>query len=381
MSFDVRDLTYAFILVSVQYARMAGGTRFAGLVNAMLSPEAIKAKAAELGFDLCGIASADQYPELSFLDEWLQRGYHGEMAWMSRSRERRLDVRNVLPGARSVVATATLYNTDRPYAAQQPPDVARLSRYAWGDDYHHVIKLRLDRLLEWMHSTSDTPFEGRAYVDTGPVQERVYAQYAGLGWIGKNTCLINREIGSWLFLGEIICTLPLAPDAQGLEQCGSCTRCLDACPTRALVEPGVLDSNRCLSYLTIELRSSIPEEHRPSLGGHVYGCDICQEVCPYNQPAPSSSDAPWQPRAGLDLPRLVDLWRRPDSELRASLKGSAMTRAKLVGLRRNLAVALGNRGDRESIDALQECADDRPSSSDPLVREHVTWAVDRARKP
>jgi epoxyqueuosine reductase len=143
----------------------------------------------------------------------------------------------------------------------------------------------------------------------------------------------------------------------------------------------VLDSNRCLSYLTIELRSSIPEEHRSSLGGHVYGCDICQEVCPYNQPAPSSSDAAWQPRAGLDLPRLVDLWRRPDTELRASLKGSAMTRVKLVGLRRNLAVALGNRVDGESIAALQECADDRPSLNDPLVREHITWAIDRARKP
>jgi epoxyqueuosine reductase len=352
-----------------------------GPVNAMVSPEAIKAKAAELGFDLCGIASADEYPELSFLEEWLQRGYEGEMAWMRRTRERRLDVRNVLPGARSVIATGTLYNTDRPYADQQPPDVARLSRYAWGDDYHDVIKSRLDGLLEWMHSSSDTPFEGRAYVDTGPVQERVYAQYAGLGWIGKNTCLINREIGSWLFLGEIISTLPLAPDAQGLEQCGSCTRCLDACPTGALVEPGVLDSNRCLSYLTIELRSSIPEERRSSLGGQVYGCDICQEVCPYNQPAPSSSDAPWQPRAGLDLPRLVDLWRRPDAELRALLKGSAMTRAKLVGLRRNLAVAIGNGGDRESIAALQESTGDRPSVNDPLVQEHITWAIDRARKP
>ena len=346
----------------------------------MLSPLAIKAKAIELGFDLCGIASAEAFPELSFLEEWLQRGYEGQMAWMTRTRERRADVRNVVPGARSVIMTATLYNTNRPYGDEQPSDVARLSRYAWGDDYHHVIKSRLDDLLEWMHTTSDRPFEGRAYVDTGPVQERVYAQYAGLGWIGKNTCLINREIGSWLFLGEIICTLPLAADEQGLEQCGSCTRCLDACPTGALVEPGVLDSTRCLSYLTIELRSSIPEEHRSSMGGHVYGCDICQEVCPYNQPAPSSSDAPWQPRAGLDLPRLVDLWRVPDADLRALLKGSAMTRAKLVGLRRNLAVAIGNEGDPDSLAALQEPAADRPSISDPLVQEHITWAIAQARK-
>ena len=346
----------------------------------VLSPEAIKAKARDLGFDLCGIASAEAYPELSFLEEWLERGYEGQMAWMSRTRERRADVRNVVAGARSVIVTATLYNTDRPYGDELPPDVARLSRYAWGDDYHDVIKSRLDDLLEWMHATSDQPFDGRAYVDTGPVQERVYAQYAGLGWIGKNTCLINREIGSWLFLGEIICTLPLPSDEQGLEQCGSCTRCLDACPTGALVESGVLDSNRCLSYLTIELRSSIPEEHRSSMGGHVYGCDICQEVCPYNQPAPSSSDAPWQPRAGLDLPRLVDLWRRPDADLRALLKGSAMTRAKLVGLRRNLAVAIGNVGDPAALAALQEPAPDRPSVGDPLVQEHITWAIHNTSK-
>jgi epoxyqueuosine reductase len=345
-----------------------------------LSPEAIKAKAIDLGFDLCGIASAEAFPELSFLEEWLGRGYEGQMAWMTRTRERRADVRNVVPGARSVIMTATLYNTNRPYGDEQPSDVARLSRYAWGDDYHDVIKSRLDDLLEWMQVTSDRPFEGRAYVDTGPVQERVYAQYAGLGWIGKNTCLINREIGSWLFLGEIICTLPLAPDEQGLEQCGSCTRCLDACPTGALVEPAVLDSNRCLSYLTIELRSSIPEEHRSSMSGHVYGCDICQEVCPYNQPAPSSSDAAWQPRAGLDLPRLVDLWRVPDADLRALLKGSAMTRAKLVGLRRNLAVAIGNQGDPGSLAALQEPAPDRPSISDPLVQEHITWAMNNPPK-
>jgi epoxyqueuosine reductase len=349
------------------------------LTYVVLSPASIKSKASALGFELCGIAPADSLPELSFLSEWLDRGFAGEMAWMARTRDRRADVRNVLPGARSVIVTATLYNTDRPYADELPPDIGRVSRYAWGDDYHTVIKSRLDALLEWMHATSEAPFEARAYVDTGPVQERVYAQYAGLGWIGKNTCLINREIGSWLFLGEIICTLPLEPDSQGLEQCGSCTRCLEACPTGALVEPGVLDSNRCLSYLTIELRSSIPDAHRPAIGGHVYGCDICQEVCPYNQPAPTSADAPWQPRAGLDLPRLVDLWRQPDADLRRLVKGSAMTRAKLVGLRRNLAVAIGNCGDEASVSALVEPTADRPSIEDPLVQEHITWAVGQSR--
>jgi epoxyqueuosine reductase len=200
----------------------------------------------------------------------------------------------------------------------------------------------MEALLAWMRAASPVPFEARAYVDTGPVQERVYAQYAGLGWIGKNTCLINPELGSWLFLAEIICTLTLDSDTQGLEQCGSCRRCLDACPTGALVDAGVLDSNRCISYLTIEHRGEIPSEHHGAIGTHVYGCDICQEVCPYNQPAPTSDDPAWQPRRGLDLPRLVDLANRSDDELRTLIRGTPMTRAKVAGLHRNLAIARGN---------------------------------------
>jgi epoxyqueuosine reductase len=303
------------------------------------------------------------------------------MAYMSRSADRRADARAVVPGARSVIVTGTIYNTDRPYSTEaQDAGQALIARYAWGDDYHDVLKHRLDALLEWMRAESDEPFDARGYVDTGPVQERVYAQYAGLGWIGKNTCLINAELGSWLFLSEIICTLPLEPDTQALEQCGSCTRCLEACPTGALVESGVLDSTRCLSYLTIELRSGIPEAHRAALGTHVYGCDICQEVCPYNQVPPRSDDAAWQPRAGLDLPRLVELWRRPDTDLRALVKGSAMTRAKLTGLRRNLAVTIGNSGDPEAIAALSERSDARPSADDEMVQEHVRWAVSQRSK-
>jgi len=354
----------------------------------VLTAEAIKHQAREIGFDLCGIAAAEPFPELSFLREWLDRGYAGEMAYLERTADRRGDVRNVVPGARSVIVTGTVYNTDRPYSTELgsdpsqhrglTPHTALIARYAWGDDYHHVLRARLDALLAWMRAVSPEPFDARAYVDTGPVQERVFAQYAGLGWIGKNTCLINRELGSWLFLSEIICTLALDPDTEGLEQCGSCTRCLDACPTGALVDAGVLDSTRCLSYLTIELRTGIPEEHRPSLGAHVYGCDICQEVCPYNQVAPLSGDAAWQPRPALDLPRLVDLWRRPDSELRRAVKGSAMTRAKLTGLRRNLAVAIGNSGDTEAIAALAADAEDRPSAEDEMVLDHIRWAVTRA---
>lgn len=312
----------------------------------VITPQSIKARARELGFDLCGIARAESYPELSFLPDWLGRGYAATMAWMHRSAAKRADVRHVLPNARSVIVTATLYNTERPYSDGLSSDVARISRYAWGEDYHDVLKARLDALLAWIRGGLEPAdvggFEGRAYVDTGPVQERVYAQYAGLGWIGKNTCLINAELGSWLFLGEIITTLDLEADTQGLEQCGSCTRCLDACPTGALVEPGVLDSGRCLSYLTIEHRGEMPVEYHDAIGTHIYGCDICQEVCPYNQPAPASQDSPWQPRPGLDLPRLVDLASRSDDELRSLIKGTPMTRAKVAGLRRNLDIAVVN---------------------------------------
>jgi epoxyqueuosine reductase len=312
----------------------------------VITAATVKTRARELGFDLCGIARADDYPELTFLSEWLARGYAATMGWMHRSAERRADVRQVVPGARSVIATATLYNTDRPYSSELAPDVARISRYAWGDDYHDTLKTRLDALLAWMRQrlapSEVERFAARAYVDTGPVQERVYAQYAGLGWIGKNTCLINPEIGSWLFLGEIITTLDLEPDTQGLEQCGSCTKCLKACPTGALVEPGVLDSARCLSYLTIEHRGDIAAGYHEAMGAQVYGCDICQEVCPYNQPAPMSDDAPWQPRAGLDLPTLASLAARSDDELRALVKGTPMTRAKTEGLRRNIEIALVN---------------------------------------
>jgi epoxyqueuosine reductase len=327
-----------------------------------------------LGFDLCGIAAAESYPELGFLSEWLARGYAGEMGWMARSAERRADVRRILPGARSVIVTGTIYNTDHPYSTEcADADAALVSRYAWGDDYHDVLGQRLERLLGWMRAESAEPFEARAYVDTGPVQERVYAQYAGLGWIGKNTCLINPERGSWLFLASIICTLSLEPDAPVLDRCGTCTLCLEACPTGALREPRVLDSTQCLSYLTIELRGEIPEDHRTAIGSHVYGCDICQEVCPYNQLPASSSDPSWQPRAGLHLPALVELWRRPDAELRRLVKGSAMTRAKIAGLRRNLAVAIGNSGNAAAIAELKQSSADRPSADDPNVQRHIEW--------
>ena len=303
----------------------------------------IKAKARELGFDACGIAPAANYPELSFYREWLDRGYAGDMAYLHRTADRRADVRHVVPSARTVICTATVYNTNRPYSIESTTGRrAEIARYAWGDDYHDVIGGRLDELLRWMRASSPEPFDARAYVDTGPVQERVYAQYAGIGWIAKNTCVINPQLGSWIFLAEIICSLPLEVDSPALDQCGTCTLCLEACPTDALVAPGVLDSTRCISYLTIELRGDIPAGRRAGIGAHVYGCDICQEVCPWNAMAPRSTDSAWQPRAAWDRVDLLTLSRRSDEELSSALAGSAMQRTKLQGLRRNIAVAVAN---------------------------------------
>jgi epoxyqueuosine reductase len=302
----------------------------------------IKAQARRLGFDAVGIAPAAAHPELAFFREWLSRGYAADMAYLHRTADRRGDVRNVLPSARSVIVTATVYNTDRPYSVEcSDPTRAQIARYAWGDDYHGVIGRRLDTLVSWMREASPEPFDAMAYVDTGPVQERVYAQYGGVGWIGKNTCVINPALGSWIFLAEVICSLPLEPDDPALDQCGTCTLCIEACPTQALA-PGVLDSNKCISYLTIERRGDLTEVERRAIGSHVYGCDICQEVCPWNGRAPRSNDSAWQPRPMWDGAYLSELSAAADDQLQSSLSGSAMRRTKIAGLRRNVAAALEN---------------------------------------
>ena len=337
----------------------------------------VKRQASLHEFDLCGIAPAAAHPQLAFLRDWLDRGFAGEMDYIHRSAERRSDVRHVMPSARTVICLGTLYNTARPLSTENTdPGQAAIARYAWGDDYHAVIGRRLDGLLEWLRTQAGPGLEARAYVDTGPVQERVYAEQAGLGWIGKNTCLINPELGSWVFLAEIICNLELDVDPPAVDQCGCCTRCLDSCPTGALVDAHVLDSTRCLSYLTIELKGSIPADTRGAVGEHAYGCDICQDVCPWNfaSTARSASSA-WLPRAGLDRPRLLDLWLRTDDELRALLKGSAMKRAGVRRFRRNLAVSIGNSGDPAAVEALATSAGE--TCADPMVREHVTWALEK----
>ena len=306
----------------------------------MLTSAEIKARAHELGFDLCGIAPATDHPELKFFREWLDRGYAGTMTYLNRSAKYRADVRRIVPSAQTVIVLATVYNTDRPYSTEcTDPERAHVARYAWGDDYHDVIGARLERLLDWMRAASPEPFEARTCVDDGFVQERVYAQYAGIGWIGKNTCVINPQKGSWVFLSEIICSLALDCDRPAVDQCGTCTLCIEACPTQAIVGPGVLDATRCISYLTIEYKGETPAPLREAVGTHIYGCDICQEVCPWNAMPAVSSDPAWQPRKEWDSVSVRELAQRSDEELKQAMNGSAMLRANISGLRRNLRAA------------------------------------------
>ena len=298
------------------------------------------------------------------------------MSYLGRSARKRRDLRVLDPHARSVIVTATVYNTDRPYSIdRRDPLRAVVARYAWGDDYHVIVRQRLDALLDWMRQAAPEPFESRLYVDTGPIQERVFAQYAGIGWIGKNSCLIDHELGSWLFLGCLISSLPLEPDTAGFDQCGECSACLTACPTGAIVAPRELDATRCISYLTIEQGREIPETLRPAMRNMIYGCDICQDVCPWNRRAHASAAPEWEPRDDLDYADLLVLWRKSDDELQALLEGSPMERTGVVKLRRNLAVALGNALGWLSADAIDGDDDPaRPTIRTPIVASHVVWA-------
>jgi epoxyqueuosine reductase len=349
----------------------------------MLTSAAVKARALELGFDLCGIAPAGDFAELTFLPDWLARGFGGRMTYLNRTARRRADVRAWLPSARSVIVAACVYNTDEPASLERTgAGEAAIARYAWGDDYHRTMGERIQRLLEWMRATGEEPFDAVTCVDSGPVQERVYAQYAGIGWIGKNTCVINPQIGSWILLGVIVTSLDLEPDTPALDQCGTCRLCLDACPTQAFVEPHVLDARKCLSYLTIEIRGAIPPDQRPAMGAHVFGCDICQEVCPFNQQAPVTAGPEWQVRPALRRPALTDLWRASDAELGQVIAGTALERVGVAGLRRNVAVALGNAGSAEARKTLCLPLDaaGSPSASDPNVAEHAAWAMQRIQE-
>ncbi|MDA2912821.1 tRNA epoxyqueuosine(34) reductase QueG [Acidobacteriia bacterium AH_259_A11_L15] len=396
--------------------------------------EWIKQKGRELGFDRVGFAPATDLPELARFPEWLERGYAGKMDYMRNPR--RADVRRLLPDARTVICCALNYDNRQPRSTEVPPHPERgwLSRYAWGDDYHRVMEEKLEALRAAIaEKVGNGPalsgaegFEAKLYVDTGPVLERVYGKHAGLGWQGKNTCLLDEELGSFFFLGVLVTNLALEPDAPLPDGCGSCTLCLEACPTGALVAPYVLDARRCLSYLTIELRDSIPEEFRPALGRHVFGCDICQDVCPYNQRARVADAVTFQPRqlenrnsklenrqgaratehvprstehepappalsersgdpelvegsgaegseaeGSLFHPRLEWLASLSEEEFRQVFQDSAIKRAKYRGLLRNTLVAMGNSGHARFRPILEKFA----ASDDPLLAEHAQWAL------
>jgi epoxyqueuosine reductase len=349
---------------------------------------AIKARARELGFDLCGVAPASALPELTRLREWLDRGYAGEMVYLHKSADVRADIRRFLPTARSVVVTGTVYYTGDPDECRgaspgattltmQGPR-ARVARYAWGDDYHLVLAERLEALVAWMRTASATAFDAAIFVDKHHVQERVFAKHAGLGWIGKNTCLINPRIGSWLLLAGVAVSMELPADDPVADQCGACTQCIDACPTGAIVDAHEVDATRCISYLTIELEGSIPESQRAGVGHHVFGCDVCQEVCPWNLAPLATLDPAWAPKGGRNRVNAATWWRESDFDLHRHVRDSAMRRTTVSRLRRNLAVVLGNSGNADARDALDQPGRAVPnaalSSDTPLVQDHVAWA-------
>lgn len=332
----------------------------------------IKSKALELGFDLVGISPVDSFPEHQLYKEWLNKGFSGEMKYLERNPEKRENIENVLPGAKSVISCAMNYNTSYPYSTDLN-DKANgwISRYAWGDDYHDVIKEKLQVLITHIGGESSEKIVSKLYVDTGPVLERTFGKYAGVGWVGKNTCLINQEIGSWIFLGEIITNIELEYDIPVPDRCGTCTRCIDACPTDAILEPYVLDSRLCISYLTIELKDQIPIELREGVRNNIYGCDICQDVCPWNKRAPVSGKPEFQPRENLYNPDLAYISKLSPEQFRTQFKGSPIKRTKRRGLLRNVLLAMGNSGERVFVPQVKLCLED----DEPLIRAHAVWAL------
>jgi epoxyqueuosine reductase len=364
-------------------------------------------QAKSMGLERCGVVRPEKFPELLHTPKWLTRGYAGEMKYLADPR--RSDPQNAMPGVRSIIVCLLNYNTAAPLSTEscvhQTDGDPRgwISRYAWGDDYHHVLRARLDGLLDSLRAHFHEPFEARAYVDTGPVQERVLAKYAGLGWLGKNTLLLNEALGSFFFLGVILTTLDLPPTLASNELpppdlCGNCRQCLDACPTQAFVEPYVLDAGKCISYLTIELRDSIPEELRQPMGRHVFGCDICQEVCPWNRGAPISPLREFQPRALSALgkmqgnaglppagetafsPRLERLAGLSEAEFREAFRDSPIKRTKWRGLVRNACIALGNSGLQRGAAAhvrIIQLLERLAASTEQLVAESARWALSR----
>jgi epoxyqueuosine reductase len=334
--------------------------------------------ATEAGFHLSGVAPVNDAPELEYFPSWIAAGHAGEMKYLEardeQGRLKRASLAHTAPWARSVVVCALNYNTSQPYSTEATdPGRGWISRYAWGrEDYHDSVMRRLRQVEAALKNASEEKnLVTRCYVDTGPIVERVVAKYAGIGWIGKNTCIINQKLGSWMFLGVILTSLDLTPGLPAPDRCGSCTRCIDACPTDALIAPYQLDSNKCISYLTIEKRGAISEELRGEMGRHVFGCDICQDVCPWNRKAPATDAEEFQPRPELVNPALEWLAEISAEAFQHSFHGSPIRRAKRAGLRRNAVIAMGNSRDRKFLPLLNKLTADE----DEIVRESALWAV------
>jgi epoxyqueuosine reductase len=346
----------------------------------------LKRLASKAGFDLAGVAGVAETWEHRFFPSWLAEGHAGEMSYLKRRTDagelKRASLANVAPWARSVVVCALNYNSDQPHSTHAgATSQGWISRYAWAErDYHDVVleKLRIleVRLLETCAQQNIPAPRTWCYVDTGPVIERIFAKYAGIGWIGKNTCILNEQLGSWLFLGVLLTSLELTPDLPAPDRCGSCTRCLDACPTNAFPAPYQLDATKCISYLTIEKRGAIAEELRAGIGRQVFGCDICQDVCPWNRKAPVTNTPELEARPQLVNPELEWLMRLSVEEFREMFRGSPVKRARFNGLRRNIAIAIGNSGDQRFLPVLEELSRDE----DAMVAEHARWALQRLQR-
>ena len=331
----------------------------------------IKEAAQRLGFELVGISPMRPAPHEQSFAQWLREGLAGNLDYMQRTESLRRDPRELVPWAVSIISVGMNYYSgySRPVDSSEPR--GWISRYAWGDDYHNVMKGKLEALLESIGQFRDGNIQGKAFVDSGPVLERDFAGIAGLGWIGKNTHLISPKKGSWFFLGELFVDLPLAYDRPIRDRCGRCDLCLKACPTGAFVGPYVLDARRCISYLTIELKDWMPRSLRPLVGNHIFGCDICQEVCPYNVKALPTAEIAFQPRSGLHAPELIAFLSLSEAEFRQRFRASPILRAKRRGFLRNVAVALGNLKALDAVPALIRSLDDEES----VVRGHVAWAL------
>jgi len=345
-----------------------------------MHPEQIKTLARECGFELAGIAAAAPVPESAYYSRWIAGGMAGEMAYLTDRRAGlRDDPRHLLPSARSILCVGKLYNTPLPYSTEfAGEDLAWISRYAWGEDYHQVLRRGLTRVVEGMRAMSPAPFEWKICVDTAPLLERAYARHAGLGWTAKNTCLINQAMGSWFFLGELLLSLDLEPDQPPPGRCGSCTRCIEACPTDAIVPTGLaegpawaLDSRLCISYFTIELRGVVPEQARPAIGRHVFGCDICQDVCPWNRRAPATEEPAFA--ATHFAPPLDRLAALSEDEFREMFRSIPISRARYSGFLRNVAIAMGNARHERFRAPLEKLA----ASADAVVAEHARWGLER----